>query len=371
MECKQAIDLMSAYLDDVLDKNSRESLRQHLSLCHACRKELEALQTVMKNVRSLNSLQAPPDFLGNLHGRIQEIETESRLKRLLRFLFFPIRIKVPVEVMSITAVAVIIFSVFHNISPQELMPTAAKVSQQSTSPQDHVVKEDASLGSGGAQAPEKALAKSEEKGAQTGLPHKSTGGTKPLPAPALNRAQAPAVFLGKNDQSIPPAEKQAIELSLMVRAQLVSHEEKAVAEERTHAKAEMQAKDSSGAMSTPAAPQMAYEAEDRSAQMEKERKKAVANSESALQKRGEPLFVTRIQDCIGAVHGSLVSIEYEAQTDQPRLITARIPGNRLNDFYHILEGIAEIKTPPKSQTEPDQTDRLVKLHIVIEEPLKQ
>lgn len=123
MDCRQAKDLLSAYMDNILDAPVRESLERHLSQCAGCREELEEIREMVKHVGFLKSLETPPDFLGSLHERIRTEKAGSKLKKTARFLFFPLQVKIPLEIVGFAAVAVIIFSVYQVMEPEKLVPT--------------------------------------------------------------------------------------------------------------------------------------------------------------------------------------------------------------------------------------------------------
>lgn len=78
MECRQAKEMLSPYIDDELGAAERAALEEHLAWCEACRSELEALRKISEGLKGIyQEVKAPPDFLKKLMKRIEEIEREK------------------------------------------------------------------------------------------------------------------------------------------------------------------------------------------------------------------------------------------------------------------------------------------------------
>ncbi|HSR15258.1 MAG TPA: zf-HC2 domain-containing protein [Gemmatimonadales bacterium] len=56
-------DLLSAYADGQLDAAERHSVVEHLSVCAACRAELDQVEAAREAVRSLPLLEPPPGVI--------------------------------------------------------------------------------------------------------------------------------------------------------------------------------------------------------------------------------------------------------------------------------------------------------------------
>lgn len=107
MECSRIREYLSDYLDDGLDAETRQIVDGHVRECPNCRGDLAALQATIRELRDLPRVAAPPDFLERIHERL---DAHSPLKRLSRALFYPFRIKVPLQLAGAAAMAVLIFS---------------------------------------------------------------------------------------------------------------------------------------------------------------------------------------------------------------------------------------------------------------------
>jgi hypothetical protein len=107
MDCPRVKELLSEYIDGTLEAEDRDRVDQHLLACAACRDELESLRALVRELGSLESVQPPDDFLDQLHERM---EPRFSVRRVVRALFVPARIKIPLELATALTAAIIIFS---------------------------------------------------------------------------------------------------------------------------------------------------------------------------------------------------------------------------------------------------------------------
>jgi hypothetical protein len=107
-DCSDIRMLLSEYLDGSLEAKARALVQEHLNACPACREELDALKSLVKGVGSLESVKAPADFLDQLHRRM---ERHSRISKIKAWLFYPLRVKIPLELAGAAALAFILFSI--------------------------------------------------------------------------------------------------------------------------------------------------------------------------------------------------------------------------------------------------------------------
>lgn len=71
MQCQEVQELLSAYLDGMLDPSEREAAGRHLEQCPACRSELEELKTVVDLVRDLPPVDPPAGFRQELRRKLE------------------------------------------------------------------------------------------------------------------------------------------------------------------------------------------------------------------------------------------------------------------------------------------------------------
>ena len=110
MECSQIKELLSEYMDGMLDKETADLVEKHLETCEDCREELASLRTISEELSSLESVEAPADFLNKLHERIVQ---RSLVSRVFRSIFVPTWPKAPFQLATAAAMAVLVFSLFN------------------------------------------------------------------------------------------------------------------------------------------------------------------------------------------------------------------------------------------------------------------
>ncbi|GAW92405.1 DUF4349 domain-containing protein [Calderihabitans maritimus] len=70
MKCEQIQELLSPYLDGVLEDETKAKVEEHLQHCSFCREELESLQATLNILHSLDQLTPPADFRSGLKKRL-------------------------------------------------------------------------------------------------------------------------------------------------------------------------------------------------------------------------------------------------------------------------------------------------------------
>lgn len=85
MECNDIRELLSAYMDDVLDSAEKEAVDKHLVDCAHCRQELADLRKTVDVIKSLGEVVPPEDFHNQLKQRLTvAAQKESIAKRGLQ-----------------------------------------------------------------------------------------------------------------------------------------------------------------------------------------------------------------------------------------------------------------------------------------------
>jgi hypothetical protein len=114
MNCKEAKQLFSDYLDRRLTLSRLALIREHIKICLACAGELEDLRETVALIGSLDEIEPAPDFLAQVNGKIDDGSIASRLRR---WVFEPAGIKLPLEAAALFAVTTLALYVYHR-SPQ-------------------------------------------------------------------------------------------------------------------------------------------------------------------------------------------------------------------------------------------------------------
>ncbi|MCZ6625631.1 MAG: zf-HC2 domain-containing protein [Deltaproteobacteria bacterium] len=102
MNCQEIRELSSDYLDRQLGPHQVLLFEEHLEVCSNCRQEVETLRTTISLIGSLDEVKTSPDFLSQVH---RKIEAGGKLRRLWAWFFEPFRLKVPLEVTALFLVS--------------------------------------------------------------------------------------------------------------------------------------------------------------------------------------------------------------------------------------------------------------------------
>lgn len=116
MTCHEINSLLPGYLEGVLSPEEKKNLEDHLVSCPLCRRDLENLRGAVDLVKGLPEVEPPPFFEQRIMARVRE---EARRKKgVLRMLFFPLPVKIPIQAMATILIAVLAFYVFQKSQPE-------------------------------------------------------------------------------------------------------------------------------------------------------------------------------------------------------------------------------------------------------------
>jgi hypothetical protein len=107
--CKDIENNLSLYLDNLLSPADKRVFEEHLESCPQCGKALAQLQKTGKLVDGLGEVEPPLWFKHRIMARVRE---EAEKKSFAQKWFYPLRIKIPIQVFAtifITVLAVYIY----------------------------------------------------------------------------------------------------------------------------------------------------------------------------------------------------------------------------------------------------------------------
>lgn len=116
MECNNIQEKLSSYIDDRLLPDEKAQVDEHLRGCPECSRSFEELKKTIALTRGLDEVEPPPWLEQKVMANIRQ--GERRKEGLLQKLFFPVHIKVPLEIVATVAIAVTAFFVFRTIEPE-------------------------------------------------------------------------------------------------------------------------------------------------------------------------------------------------------------------------------------------------------------
>ena len=301
MECVSVKELLSEYIDDTLDQETRKTVEKHLSACEGCAEELASLRSLVEELGSLEKAKPPADFMEQLHERL---EAPSGFTRIVRKLFVPFHVKIPLELATATLLAVLVFSLFHTqLTEKSMMPTPLEQKAMEATEMDAIKKKEVSLKKRPSQPKATLEAPSRiEKGGEMDVSKPDAGIHKPL------------------------------ELTLLIKKRVkgrVMRKPMALRDTRTAEK------------ETDADEERPYPA--------------------SVGAAAEPSLTGQLKHLIEKEGGRVLNVEYDAKTGKPTTIQAEIPTNRYHTFYDQLKEMGSfLESAPLS---PNEGQEMISLQI--------
>jgi hypothetical protein len=316
MECAEIKELLSEYIDDTLDPDTKALLEDHLLTCEGCKEELASLRTLVKDLGSLEPVEAPEDFLDKLHERMKP---RFQFGKILRMLFVPARIKIPLEFATVAVMAVLIFSILHTQEAKKQFVDVPKGVPPVRIAKQHTLK--------------------------------------PAQPPLKEKAYKAEPTFDEVTAEQPAEERQIIEVALLLGA-------------------DVSGKAYAPGASMEAAPRL----EKKAKRIRKEKgRRSVSNmgtTTGELKKEGDKELLVRkrpafedkddraysyfnetlstVKHLIAMAEGNIISVEYEKETGRPQSIHAEVPAQRYHSFSEELANVAPLQSPLPTISDKDQ-----------------
>jgi hypothetical protein len=298
-DCSEIKTLLSEYVDGALDDKAKALADEHLRTCPACREELESLKALVRETGSLESVKAPADFLAQLHKRM---ERRPRLSELRKWLFYPLRVKIPLELAGAAVMAFLIFSILSvQETPLRLYSTSGPEKRAGEKAYDGDERKEMKLG-----------------GRSEALVQKTA-----IPEPAKDRG--------------------TWEVTLNLKKQV---RDKAATPEPS----------SAAAPAPPAVLEMQRQKLATSAPLQEDKKED--------QREKEPESVLRITKAIETARGKVLSIDHDQQTGRTDSILAEVPAGEISLLYEKLKELGDLQVAPEARTEKDSDLLHIKIRLI-------
>lgn len=125
--CSDIENLLPLYQEGVLSEEEKRTVDEHLAQCDACRKEMADLQKADELIKALPPVEEPPWFEQKIMARVRE---EADKKQSARRWFYPLRFKIPLQVMATLVIAVLAVYIYRtgDEQVQSVLPGAQKPS---------------------------------------------------------------------------------------------------------------------------------------------------------------------------------------------------------------------------------------------------
>ena len=120
MTCGDMENLLAGLVDGALSEEQRNRVEAHLRTCETCRKALADLENADRLVKRMEEVEPPPWLKTRVMARVlEEAREETRAKPgILRMLFYPLRVKVPIQALATVLIAVVAWNVYKTGEPE-------------------------------------------------------------------------------------------------------------------------------------------------------------------------------------------------------------------------------------------------------------
>ena len=116
MECKDIQKRLSAYIEKAVSSKQKAAIDAHLKQCKRCRQELADLEKTIGYVKQLDEVEPPAWLAQRVMARVRA-EAEER-PGIVKRLFYPLHIKLPLEAIAVIFVAVGAIYIFKTMQPE-------------------------------------------------------------------------------------------------------------------------------------------------------------------------------------------------------------------------------------------------------------
>ena len=129
MDCAAIQELLSEYIDGTLDAKTVQVVERHVSVCEDCKETLASLSAIVEELKTLEPVEPPADFLEKIH---QRMEPRFDINRILRKLFVPFKIKIPLQLAAAATASILVVMVLNlqKSEYQKIQPLKAAKSEQ-------------------------------------------------------------------------------------------------------------------------------------------------------------------------------------------------------------------------------------------------
>lgn len=123
MDCRTVREKLGEYMDGAAGAVQKRLIEEHLSLCRECSSDLADLRKTVDRLGTLEKIEPPPWLPQKV---MAQIRAEKRKTSLLRRLFYPLGVKVPLRAAATVLIAVTTIYLFktiqHEVVPQRTLP---------------------------------------------------------------------------------------------------------------------------------------------------------------------------------------------------------------------------------------------------------
>lgn len=116
MTCKDIEERLAAYQEKTLPPEEKSLVEEHLIICAKCSSALAVLEKTLVLIKDLPEVEPPPWFTQKIMAQIREASEKKH--SLLKRLFYPFHIKIPIEALATLCVVALGLYVYKTSGPE-------------------------------------------------------------------------------------------------------------------------------------------------------------------------------------------------------------------------------------------------------------
>jgi len=345
MECALIQERLSEYIDGTLDADDRAAVENHISTCKTCKEDLASLTEMVEELHAMDPVEAPADFLEKIHERM---ESRFSLDRIIRKLFIPFRIKIPVELAVAATITLLVFFVF-NIQQKEV-PSVQILSDSISEKMAETPKEDRMKPAFEKEAKSvapilEAVPTTPSNKEQIRLTRKSKA-TTPVQPSIQRESTSPTSVLGKAEEAPPVTKDNTIQLALVLKT---GPTEEGYGPVTAMEAARLPKKDGTAA-GTESSDSDFFE-------------------KNVMTQQSEPVgdLFPSLKNIVRRAQGKVSFVEIDGQTHRLTSIDAEIPARSYPSFCRELTRLATFQAPPRPLSDKDPETLQVRIRFIYQE----
>jgi anti-sigma factor RsiW len=106
---------LSEYLDNAVSSSEKAVIEKHLESCAECSAALTELRKTIEHVKTIEEMESPAWMTQKIMARVRE--EAGRKKSIWQWLFFPLRLKLPIQAVAVAFLAVTAFYIYQSVHP--------------------------------------------------------------------------------------------------------------------------------------------------------------------------------------------------------------------------------------------------------------
>jgi hypothetical protein len=119
---------LSAYLDNAVSAEEKAEIKRHLGICGSCRVAIADLELTVGYIKSLPEVEPPPWLTSKIMAIVRD--DTIRNPSLWQRIFFPLHVKLPIEVVALVFLCVTGYYLTRTIVTPTLLTTSSSIQKR-------------------------------------------------------------------------------------------------------------------------------------------------------------------------------------------------------------------------------------------------